>query len=52
LFIQSKSIVLKMSENKKEIHTFWNFIIKKGRTRLKLLKKLVMLRDIMQYQYV
>jgi len=41
-----------MSENKKEFDTFWNFIKKRGRMRLMLLKKFVMFMDMMQYQYV
>jgi len=31
-----------MSENKEEIHTFRNFITREKRTRLKLLKNLMM----------
>jgi len=42
-----------MSENKKEIrYIFWNFIIKKGKMWLRLLKKFVMFLYMMQYQYM
>jgi len=37
---------------KKKFDTFWNFITKKGRMQLKLLKKFVMFMDMVQYRYI
>jgi len=41
-----------MSENKEEISYILKFYYKKGRMRLRLLKKFVIFMDMMQYQYV
>ena len=53
VFIQWKLIASwKWVKIKKKLATFWNFITKKGRMQLSLLKKFVIFMDMTQYQYV
>jgi len=52
LFIQSKIIVLKISENKEEIRYILKFYYKKGKNATQAAKKFMMFMDMMQYQYV
>jgi len=52
VYLVKNYCVLKMSENKEEIRYILKFYYKKEKNTKRLLKKFVMFRDMMQYQYV